>query len=110
MEPTIDKKQSTAVTEPGSGIENLAKVVPSAVDAKLLGRIREVVGRKVRVWWPRDDQYFSGKVVGLSSPRHGGTHDVKYEPDDYGENDEPISENLFGYGTKGDQVEWEFDS
>jgi hypothetical protein len=77
-----------------------------AVDRELLEKALKVIGKRISVWWKGDEKYFHGQVVGLSDPIHGGTHDVKYDPDEYSDNEEPISENLLGYGTNQEQVQW----
>lgn len=74
--------------------------------------MQNVVNQRIRVWWPKEKQWFSGLVVALSkknnitegNKKDTGTHDIIYDDDRKKRMYEPISEVLFG-----DQAEiWEY--
>lgn len=63
----------------------------------------DLVGRRVRVKWDNGNWYYG--TVKKRSRRTGATHEIRYDPDEAGENEEPILENLTG---DTDKAEWEF--
>jgi hypothetical protein len=52
---------------------------------------RYIIGKRISVYWPEYDTWYSGTVVALSGPQDEGTHDIDYD-DEPGQL--PISEKL----------------
>jgi len=65
----------------------------------------DLVGRRVKVKWS-DGNWYNGTVVKTRNNQHG-SHDVKYDPDHSGNNEEPIYENLTGNSrARVERAEW----
>jgi hypothetical protein len=62
----------------------------------------DITGRRVKVWWPQNDTFFLGTIAGVDDGKLGGTHVVKYDDGD------EVSENLGGWGSNAEDVEWDF--
>jgi hypothetical protein len=66
----------------------------------------DIVGRRVTVKWS-DGQWYNGTVVKARNNMHG-SHEVKYDPDHTGDNEEPVYENLTGNSrARVNVAEWE---
>jgi len=65
------------------------------------------IGTKVRVYWPDNEEWFYGTVVDNHTMSGDGTHHIKYLPDRFGDNDEPVIENLSADPRKGEVAVWE---
>ena len=75
-----------------------------------MAALGDLSGKRVQIFWPSRKKWYFGEVVGdTQKEEEGGTHDVRYDPDEAGNNEEPISENLGGWGKNGEEVRWSFE-
>eukprot|EP01127_Copromyxa_protea_P002792 TRINITY_DN1273_c0_g1_i5.p1 TRINITY_DN1273_c0_g1~~TRINITY_DN1273_c0_g1_i5.p1 ORF type:complete len:1428 (+),score=224.19 TRINITY_DN1273_c0_g1_i5:73-4356(+) len=79
-------------------------------DNNRMETLGDITGRRVQIFWPSRKKWYFGEVVGNSqNQEEGGTHDIRYDPDESGNNEEPVSENLGGWGKNGEEVRWSFE-
>jgi hypothetical protein len=58
--------------------------------------MKNLIGKRVSVYWKESKNYYPGEVVAISKPSDGGTHDVLYDDDVARGVMIPISEILVG--------------
>jgi len=86
-----EKSKKETLSEPEKEAEKVQEKKGNSVSVKL----EPLVGQRIQVYWPDRRKWFTGVILGLSNPKDGGTHDVKYDNQAV-LGTEPISEKLFG--------------